>query len=374
MTNCKKCKKEIPEGALYCPWCGSPQKRDKKKKMYQRSDGLFEVVKTVNGKRVYFRGKTEKEVTDKMIAYQEEKERGPLFRDVAEACQEEHYQRIAYQTRRGYDGGYKDLIDRFGDRYALDIDQGDISRWLDDLKRKGYASKTVRNRLTVAKIIFRHLCSGAYGRLDHDPTRYVDAPRGLPRSRRQPASQSDIATILAHTDEYAGLLLATIAYTGLRLGEAQALQGRDIDRKARVIWVRKSVYYEGNRPQIKEPKTEAGNRAVPLPAALEKILPKVKPMAYIFADQSGELLHFTHLRRILNRFREAYGVEATPHQLRHSYATMLHEAGMDAKDAQYILGHSSITVTEDIYTHITRDRQVENLFRIDGYLNQKGIG
>ena len=77
---------------------------------------------------------------------------------------------------------------------------------------------------------------------------------------------------------------------------------------------------------------------------------------------------------LLNRFREAYGVEATPHQLRHSYATMLHEAGMDAKDAQYILGHSSITVTEDIYTHITRDRQTQNLFKIDGYLNQMGIG
>lgn len=64
--------------------------------------------------------------------------------------------------------------------------------------------------------------------------------------------------------------------------------------------------------------------------------------------------------------------EATPHQLRHAYATMLHEAGMDAKDAQYILGHSSITVTEDIYTHITKDRQIENLFRIDGYLNKIG--
>lgn len=66
--------------------------------------------------------------------------------------------------------------------------------------------------------------------------------------------------------------------------------------------------------------------------------------------------------------------EATPHQLRHAYATMLHEAGIDAKDAQYILGHSSITVTEDIYTHITKDRQTQNLFKIDGYLNQKEIG
>ena len=42
MVACKKCKREIPEGALYCPWCGSPQKRNRKKKMYQRPDGLFE--------------------------------------------------------------------------------------------------------------------------------------------------------------------------------------------------------------------------------------------------------------------------------------------------------------------------------------------
>ncbi len=50
----------------------------------------------------------------------------------------------------------------------------------------------------------------------------------------------------------------------------------------------------------------------------------------------------------------------------------MHDAGLDAKDAQYILGHSSITVTEDIYTHISRDRQVETLFRINSYLNQVG--
>ena len=64
MASCKKCKKEIPDGALYCQWCGAAQKKNPKKKMYQRPDGLFEQSKVIDGKRVVFRGKTEKEVAD----------------------------------------------------------------------------------------------------------------------------------------------------------------------------------------------------------------------------------------------------------------------------------------------------------------------
>lgn len=372
MTLCKKCKSEIPDSALYCPWCGAAQKRDKKKKMYQRPDGLYESIKTIDGKRVAFRGRTEKEVTDKMIAYQHRLTTGPLFCELAEACRQDHFQRIAHQTQRGYKSGYDDLIARFGTKFALEVEPIDIRYWIDDLRRKGYAAKTIRNRLTVAKIIYRYLCSGRYGNFDYDPTRHVELPRGLPRTRRQPASSRDVELIMQHTDEYAGRLLAFIAYTGLRLGEAQALQYRDIDLKERIVWVRKSVYYEHNRPQIKEPKTEAGIRSVPLPDCIVSLIGTGKANTFVFGDEKGELLHFTHLRRILNRYREQYGISATPHQLRHSYATMLHNAGMDAKDAQYILGHSSITVTEDIYTHITKDRLTQNLFLLNGYLNRVG--
>ncbi len=372
MANCKKCKKEIPDGAMYCPWCGAPQKRNPKKKMYQRPDGLYEQVKTIDGKRVAFRGKTEKEVLDKMIAYQAKKEAGPLFADVAEKCREEHYKEIAFQSRRCYEAGYNDLIDRFGARYAMEITQGDLRQWIDELKRKGFASKTVRNRLSVVKIIYRYLCSGAYGNIDYDPTQHVEVPRGLPKSRRQTANAEDIQKILQHTEEPAGRLMAFLLLTGMRLGEAQAIQGKDIDRIAKMILVRKSVYYENNRPKIKEPKTEAGVRSVPLPDRLADLLPAISPEAYLFGDENGELLHFTRLRRSINKYRETYGISATPHQLRHAYATIMHDAGLDAKDAQYILGHSSITVTEDIYTHISRDRQVENLFRINSYLNQVG--
>ena len=53
----------------------------------------------------------------------------------------------------------------------------------------------------------------------------------------------------------------------------------------------------------------------------------------------------------------ATGVNATPHQLRHAYATILFDAGLDDKDAQELLGHANISTTRDIYTHITQKRR-----------------
>ena len=101
MANCKKCKKEIPDGAMYCPWCGAPQKRNPKKKMYQRPDGLYQSVKVIGGKRVYFYGHTEKEVTDKMVAYTAREAAGPLFADVAADWREGAYRDLEYNTAPG---------------------------------------------------------------------------------------------------------------------------------------------------------------------------------------------------------------------------------------------------------------------------------
>ena len=113
---CKKCKKEIPDNALYCQWCGAAQKRNPKKKMYQRPDGFFETTKTINGKKVHFYGKTEKEVTDKMIAYQEEEEAGPLFKVVAEDWRDYAYEEVEYNTAKGYEAKYKRAVEYFRGR------------------------------------------------------------------------------------------------------------------------------------------------------------------------------------------------------------------------------------------------------------------
>ena len=59
-------------------------------------------------------------------------------------------------------------------------------------------------------------------------------------------------------------------------------------------------------------------------------------------------------------FARATGIQATAHQLRHSYATMLHEMDIDVKDAQALLGHSTAAMTQDIYTHL-RDRRKQEI-------------
>jgi hypothetical protein len=62
----------------------------KQPKYYIRPDGLHEAIRTINGKRVAFRGKTDAEVEQKMIDYKEKEIRGPLFKEVAEKWKEEH--------------------------------------------------------------------------------------------------------------------------------------------------------------------------------------------------------------------------------------------------------------------------------------------
>ena len=90
---CKKCRKPIPDDSRFCCYCGAPQAA--KPKMYRRPDGLYEKVITVGGKRVYFRGKTEKEVERKMLEYNERRETGEPFRAVAEEWREEHFPKLS---------------------------------------------------------------------------------------------------------------------------------------------------------------------------------------------------------------------------------------------------------------------------------------
>lgn len=143
-----------------------------------------------------------------------------------------------------------------------------------------------------------------------------------------------------------------IYYTGLRRGEAEGLRYEDIDREAKRIHISRSVYNVSTTPHNKDTKTEAGERSLPLLDALAEALPN-KKSGYVFSDDGGTTpTPDCKIQRRYEAYQQRTGVSVTPHEIRHGYATALHEAGIDYKTAQELLGHAQLSTTMDIYTDI----------------------
>lgn len=125
---CKKCRKVIPDDSKFCCYCGAPQAA--KPKMYRRSDGLFEKIVTVDGKRIYFHGKTEKEVERKILEYNERRETGEPFSAVAEEWKEEHFPKLSPNSLSNYTPAFNRAVDYFADTPIAQIKPPDIQKFL----------------------------------------------------------------------------------------------------------------------------------------------------------------------------------------------------------------------------------------------------
>lgn len=344
----------------------------KKAKYYQRPDGLYEAIRVIDGKRKAFRGHSPKEVEQKMIAYQGAIERGRSFREIAEEWEELHFPTLAPNTLKGYRPACRRAKEHFGNTSISQIKAPDIKKFISAFARTGpgqtsRAQKTVANQLLVVSLVMGYAAEN--GEIEFNPCANVSIPRDLSKDRREAASPEDEAKVKASADVW--LLPYLILYTGLRKGEALALTYDDIDHKNGVIRVTKSVYHESTSPKIKSPKTAAGIREMPILAPLRSKLPK-RGNGYIFSTDGGKtpLKHDVY-NTMWERYAKETGIQCTAHQLRHSYATMLFECGIDVKDAQDLLGHATASMTQDIYTHIRDDHRKKTAQLLDKKLSKK---
>lgn len=176
-------------------------------------------------------------------------------------------------------------------------------------------------------------------------------------------------------DDYLHALWLTLANTGMRRGEALALKWGDLDHKTQRISIRRAVN-SAKRGETKLPKSSKP-RVVDADATLlrelkrlrsanaELSLELVKPGAYIFAHDDGRLRDPKRITDIwTRRVEQAHkklGDDAFPriplHGLRHTHATILMGLGESPKVVQERLGHSSISITLDIYSHVTETMQ-----------------
>lgn len=329
---------------------------------YVRPDGLHETILRVNGKRKAFRGKTDREVWEKVKAFDrsrqaQEEAAVVTFDQVADAWWEEIEPTISPTTVKGYDPAMARAVKEFSSRPVASITAQEIDGYIKDFAAS-HARKTVATQLQVIRQILRR--AELSGLITYNPATAVRLPKNLKQSRRMPPDKEQVQLIKQHAKDVPfGLFAALIYYTGCRRGEALALRGADIDRKAKLISIRRSVYYTSNAPHIKSPKTEAGTRTVPLLPALDALLPARLPAGYLFARPDGSPLTAKQYLVAYDAYRAASGVTVTPHQIRHGYATALYECGINAKTAQILLGHAQISTTLDIYTHVCSDAIAE---------------
>lgn len=344
--------------------------------MVKRKDGLWQEQIKLPGmkKPKYFYGKTQKEVKKKMAAWQQEQADGEHFERVADAWAVWHEAQVSYNASEAYNAALRRAKEHFKGRHMESIGADEIDAYIRLQAGRGYARRTVQLHLDMLNMIFNYAIVNRLAAVN--PCVAVKLPGGLPKTKREIPTDDQLQKVKEGVSLEFGLFPFMLLYTGLRRGELLALRWEDIDRKSKVIHINKSVYFVGNTPQIKLPKTEAGRRDVVLLDILDQHLPWGK-RGYVFGGENP--LTKSMVRKRWLSWCKAAGLaskddrgewkqDITPHQLRHAFATILFDAGIDEKDAQDILGHASIQVTRDIYTHVRQSRRESTANKLNLYV------
>lgn len=180
--------------------------------------------------------------------------------------------------------------------------------------------------------------------------------------------------IQAQAEGYYELFLLDLA-TGLRRGELMALQWDDLDFKTGVLNVNKQVYEVHGELQFSKPKTKNSIRKIVLPPAVVEVLREYQKRVHsrwMFPSpvkEDSPLTPGAVRARLQIILEHAQCKQVRFHDLRHTFATLALQNGMDVKTLSAMLGHVSAATTLDIYTHITDDMQRTAAANID-----RGIG
>ena len=362
--------------------------------MIKRKDGRWQEQITLQGmkKPKYFYGKTQKEVKQKMAAWQKDQVSGKLFATCADAWDREHTEQVEYNTSVMYRAPLRRAKEHFAGRKIQDIGADEIDAYIKHVAGRGYSRRGVQVYLDMFRMIWDY--SIVQGWAQSNPCGPVKLPSGLTNGTRDIPADEQLEKVKTGLGAENGLFAYMLLYTGLRRGELLALRWEDIDRKARVIHVTKSVYYVGSKPMIKLPKSEAGRREVVLLDALAAVLP-VGGNGYIFGgaepwskSQVSEkwlewckavgLAHESVTVEVdpktkKKKTRRRWSADITAHQLRHAFATMLYDAGIDEMDTKDLMGHSSIQVTRNIYTHIRQSRREKTAEKLNAFFGQNSV-
>lgn len=172
---------------------------------------------------------------------------------------------------------------------------------------------------------------------------------------------------------------AFVLQTGLRCGELTGLKWSDIDYDKKTITINRSVAFDKELQRFTEnpTKSASGRRIIPLTETAYQILMKQKRAnekkptvlgyhEYVFTNSKGKPITNSFYDDVLKNIAKKMNVESfSMHTLRHTFATRCIEAGMKPKTLQKILGHSTLSITMDLYVHVTEDEATKEMAKFE---------
>ena len=254
---------------------------------------------------------------------------------------------------------------------VTEVSRADVQAFADELLAAGLSAGTVSNVLNPIQAFYRR--AEDREEIGFNPTQRIDLPRssgGRPTRIASPTEAAELTDALPQSDRP---IWASAFYAGLRRGELQALRCSDVDLAASLIHVeRQWDQYEGPI----EPKSRSSRRTVPLLGILrdhldEHLLRTGRSGSALVFGRSPEL-PFAPMaigKRAKRAWLDAGLASITLHECRHTFASLLIDAGANPKAIQTFMGHSKIQTTFDTYGHLMPGSHDEVRERMDAYLS-----
>jgi integrase len=295
-------------------------------------------------------------------------------------------------TIRSYDEALTlRVLSAFGHKRLADVEREDVQRFADRLTADGLSASTVQNQIDPLRVIYRRAVRRKL--VIDDPTKGLELRR--PEGRRERIATPEEAQILLdalQADDRG--IWATALYSGLRHGELRALRWDDVDLDAGVVRVSRGWDAKEGEQDV---KTDAARRTVPLIGRLRPYLAAHK----LATGRDGHDLVFgatadvpfepsTVRRRALAAWGWKSGKNPEPdgphritvkaredalepvglHDARHTFASLMIAAGVNAKALSVVMGHESVAFTFDVYGKLMPGGEDEARARIDSYLER----
>ena len=347
--------------------------------MKRRPDGRWQKRKTIDGKSIVFYSTKEterqaiKDIEAQMLRYAEkEKRQKHNFKILGEKALDYQSKAIEYNTLQSYVYSFR-YLEPLYDFDIEDISSLTVQKLIDDMVYEyGYSFSAV----SKAKIVFGIIMN--YAAVQEGlPIINFSKSIKIPRKARKGSliAPPDMirSVIIDNADKTDfGMWAMCLLCLGLRRGELAALQLKHIDFEKNEINIVQSVEFLVNQPNIKSTKTEESENSVPILSIIRPYLAKMcenlSPDDYLFGKDKP--LTKTQIDKRLKKYCSEIGHTFTSHQLRHAYAKLLYEAGVDVKTMQRLLRHKNFTTTMNIYTEFSKNKLNDSVGKINDFISK----